>query len=403
MPDLMELLRTRLDSRVRDSVWALRSRGDRSVLSAVLRGAMGIPYPARSNREHLLVTMNWLCKAQEETGNGGVSAFYDVREAVWGPAYPETTGYIIPTFFEYAAFSGDEAFCTNAVRMAEWLLTLQLENGAFPIGPLWPEWERSPIVFDTGQIIFGLLRTFEEIGHQKYLEAARRAGDWLVKIQDEDGSWRHFTSLGYEHTYNVRVAWALAQLYKVSADEKYLYSARHNLDWALTQQKSDGWFDKAGFRPEEYPLTHTIAYTIDGFLEAGVLLSEEKFIQAARKAADALLQQQQRNGYLYGRYGPGWHTNVTWSCLTGNAQMAIIWLRLYEMTDEEDYMSAAKIANSYVKRTQSLNASLAGNVGGISGSFPIYGDYEPYRHLNWAAKFFADSLLLEERLHPGQA
>jgi hypothetical protein len=282
--------------------------------------------------------------------------------------------------------------------MADWLLGLQLDSGAFPIGPLWPEWERLPLVFDTGQIIFGLVRSFEETGETKYLQAARRAGDWLAEIQDPDGSWQRFTSLGIVHTYNVRVAWALARLYQASGDERYHLAARRNLDWALTQQQPDGWFDQAGFRRGEHPLTHTIAYTIDGFLESGLLLSEQKYVQAARQAADALLEKQLQDGYLSGRYGPGWLIDGPWSCLTGDAQMAGIWLRLFEIKGEERYLLAAKKAIRYVKRCQALGSRLPGVAGGVAGSFPIFGDYEPYRHLNWAAKFFADSLLLEERL-----
>jgi len=34
-------------------------------------------------------------------------------------------------------------------------------------------------------------------------------------------------------------------------------------------------------------------------------------------------------------------------------------------------------------------------VGGIKGSHPIYGEYGKDQYLNWAAKFFADALMLE--------
>ena len=34
-------------------------------------------------------------------------------------------------------------------------------------------------------------------------------------------------------------------------------------------------------------------------------------------------------------------------------------------------------------------------IGGIAGSFPIWGKYIHYCYPNWAAKFFADSLMLE--------
>jgi len=391
--DFKHTIGSTLNTRIRPSLWALRVRRDTSVLSA----ALGVRYAVGSTAQHLKATMKWLCDAQDGTADDGVSAFYDVRAGAWCPSYPETTGYIIPTFFDYAAFSKDETYRARAIRMANWLLTLQLDNGAFPIGPLWPNWERKPIVFDVGQIIFGLVRTFEETGRSEYLIAAERAGNWLAEIQETDGSWCKFTSQDYVHTYNVRVAWAILTLNQVSSDEKRREAAIKNLNWTLTQQQDCGWFENAGFSPHEDPLTHTIAYTIRGLLESGQLLANQTFIQAAQMAADALIDKQAQDGFLRARYGRRWESHLKWSCLTGTAQMAVIWFKLYQSTGDDRYKQAALAANYYLKQTQQRKAKV-GIAGGIAGSFPLYGDYEPYRYLNWAAKFFVDSLLLETLL-----
>lgn len=395
---MKRLFRSIVDQRLRDGLWAWRSRGDASVLAAVMHDMLGRRYPAGPDQDHLQATIAWLCAAQDAMPEGGVSAFYDVRLGSWGPPYPETTGYIIPTFFDYAAYSGDDAFRTRAVRMANWLMTLQLPSGAFPIGPLWPDWERAPLVFDTGQIIHGLVRVYEETGREDFLACARRAGNWLVEIQDDDGAWRKFTSLGIVHTYNVRTTWGLLRLYQASQEAPYRLAAVRNLTWAMADQDADGWFRNAHFRPGEDPLTHTIAYTIEGLLESGVLLQDQQVIAAARRAADALRQRQSQDGFLRARYGPGWRSDLSWSCLTGDAQMAILWQRLYQLTGEAGYLQAADLANSYVKQAQNRAAPLLGVKGGIPGSHPIYAGYEPYRNLNWAAKFFADSLLLSIQL-----
>lgn len=398
MGPMRQLYRKLVDERVRDSIYALRTRGDASVLAATLRGGLGWLSKADSNREHLETAMTWLCAAQDAAEEGGVSALYDLRSGTWGPPYPETTGYIIPTFFDYAARRGLENYRERAIHMADWLLTLQLENGAFPIGPLWLDWERTPIVFDTGQILHGLMRTFNETGSQKYLESACRAGDWLAEIQAPNGNWEKHVSLGYVHTFNVRSAWGLLRLYSSSQVPRHLAAATANLDWALTQQDPNGWFHNAGFQPEVAPLTHTIAYTIEGLLESGIQLADQRYIDAARLAADALRKKQLEEGFLRGRYGPGWNSSLNWSCLTGTAQMALVWLRLYQTYQDEKDLNAALAANQYVKRRQLLRSPLPGVKGGIAGSYPIYCEYEPYRNLNWAVKFFADSLMLTEQL-----
>lgn len=397
MQKIKDSITYRLDKRLRDSFWALRTRGDFSVTRLTGRSVFNICYQIGSSLEHLESTINWLCAAQDATSAGGVSAFYDIRAGEWGPLYPETTGYIIPTFYSYADFSGDDSFLSRANRMADWLLTVQLENGAFPIGPLWSDWDRKPIVFDTGQVLHGLIHAFKRTNELRYLKAARRAGDWLVDILESDGSWRRHTSLDHVHTFNVRTSWALLLLAQVSNQETYREAAVKNLLWSIDQQDKDGWFRDAGFKPNEAPLTHTIAYTIEGLFESGRLLEDQRMINAARLAADKLKEKQEADGYLRARYDRGWQSNLTWSCLTGNAQIAGIWFGLYEITGDDDYLQAAVRANLYLKERQPRNSKLPGVSGGIFGSYPLFADYEPYRNLNWAAKFFADSLLLEIR------
>jgi hypothetical protein len=132
-------------------------------------------------------------------------------------------------------------------------------------------------------------------------------------------------------------------------------------------------------------------------LEAGKILSDPKLIGAARLAADALRDRLAQNGCLRGSYLRGWQSEVSWSCLTGNAQIALVWLTFHEMTNDIRYLQAATAANHYLKQVQSRSAGSPGIRGGVAGSYPIYGDYGHYLYLNWAAKFFADSLMREEQ------
>jgi len=374
----------------------LKTRGDLSVFSAVVRGKLDLRFQAGTNQDHLKETMDWLCRAQDANSDGGVSAAFDVVANTWYQSYPETTGYIIPTFFDYADYTGDDSYRARAIRMADWLLSLQLEGGAFP-GPPWLEPKGKPVAFDTGQVIHGLVRVFEETGEVRFLDAAQRAGDWLVTIQEEDGSWCKF-DMEHPHTYNSRSAWAMLRIDNVDPYSHNRVAVLKNLNWVLSQQTSDGWFYNASFNPKEDPLTHTLAYTIEGILEVGKLLSDQRLIKAARLSADVLRIRQAQNGFLRGKYGIDWRSEVTWSCPTGNAQLALVWLKFYEITNDTIYLDAATAANHYLKQIQSRNSGSPGIRGGVPGSYPIYGDYGHYLYLNWAAKFFADSLMLEERL-----
>jgi uncharacterized protein YyaL (SSP411 family) len=254
-----------------------------------------------------------------------------------------------------------------------------------------------PVVFDTGQVMFGWLAAFGASGDGRYLQAARRAADWLVSIQDSSGAWKKFQHLDVEKVIDTRVAWAMLRLHQHAENEAYLTCAVRNLEWALQQQDPDGWFQHCTFVNGEDPFTHTLAYTAEGLFECGQLLQEERYTTASQLTAAALLNVQRADGSLAGAYGPGWHESSRPSCLTGNCQMARLWLCFYERSGNQAYYTGARKAITFVTRTQDLDGANPNVRGGIAGSYPIYGRYERFKYPNWAAKFLVDSLLALER------
>ena len=61
-------------------------------------------------------------------------------------------------------------------------------------------------------------------------------------------------------------------------------------------------------------------------------------------------------------------------------------------------MNSALKLNDYTKSAQNLKSLRGGIRGGFKGSQPIHGKYTPFIFVNWGAKFFADTLMLEEKL-----
>ncbi|MCG3118413.1 MAG: hypothetical protein ALAOOOJD_00613 [bacterium] len=352
------------------------------------------------NAVHLQAAMDWLCRAQEATGDGGVSARYRLSKN-WAASYPETTGYIIPTFFNYADLTQREEYRTRAQRMADWLLAVQHENGAFPGHDVSAQSE--PRVFNTGQALLGLLRAFRETGNEIYLQASQRAGEWLTAVQDPDGAWRRFAYYHRPHAYYTAVDWPLLELFAVIPKPAFRETARKHLDWVLAQQQPNGWFDKSGFKDDATPFLHTIAYTISGLLEAGALLEPDRplenvYMQAAKRASEALLHRFEIRDFMAGQFDRQWKATVTYSCLTGNVQTSFNWLRLYEFSQDARFLNGALKLNDYVKSTQNLTSRNPGIHGGIKGSQPLWGRYIRYSYPNWAAKFFVDALMRENRL-----
>jgi len=345
----------------------------------------------------LQAVAEWLKRAQDATGCGGVSANYDVAKRQWAGAYPETTGYIIPTFFRYAEFSGDKDCRERAVRMAAWESDIQLAEGGVRAGTLDAE-QVVPTIFNTGQVLFGWAAAWQQTRDARFRESLVRASDWLVAAQDPDGAWRRFASPFAAHalnTYNTRVAFGLAQAGHVLGEPRYVETAARNVQWALTRMRANGWLEDNDLEDNARPLTHTIAYATRGILEVGLIAGKDGFVDAASRIAKAVAQTQRADGALPGRLDSDWRAASRWTCVTGNAQMAIIWQRLARETGDGAWLPAAERANRFNLSVQNLTADDAGVRGGIPGSHPLNGGYMKNRYPNWAAKFFMDALMLQ--------
>ncbi|WP_153131828.1 beta-L-arabinofuranosidase domain-containing protein [Dechloromonas hortensis] len=359
------------------------------------RLGLGLTSPT-DNRIHLDAAIAWLKHAQDVTGNNGVAQTYLVRYQRWAPSYPETTGYIIPTFYRYAALSGDDDARARARKMADWEIEIQHSSGGVLAGALGDS--DQPTIFNTGQVIFGWVRAFEEEGDERYRQAAIRAADWLIEVMDDDGCWRKFGSpmTGKQiNTYNTRSAWSLARVFDITGDHHYLNAALKNADWAMSQRNELGWLAENCLQDSTQPFTHTIAYAMRGLLEIGIAAEREDLIVAARTIGDAMLAALPPDGKLPGRFNKNWQPTVTWSCLTGDCQLGINWGRLFKTTGDHKYREAASKVLGFVKKTQQLVGPNNDTVGGIKGSHPINGGYHPWQYPNWATKFYADALMMD--------
>jgi hypothetical protein len=348
----------------------------------------------KSNSYHIDCAVRWLCLAQDKTNNGGLSEGYHLYHG-WLPSYPETTGYIIETFFDYFHQTGDQDIMSRAVKMADWLISIQYDDGAIP-----DSYFQKRMVFDTGQVIFGLVRSYKETAKEVYKEAAIKAGNWLLNVQEEDGSWKKHAINSIPHTYYTRVAWSLLALHKITKQNKYIEACSENIEWALQQQNENGWFQNASFNLKNHdkPFTHTIAYSIRGILEAGIYLKNDKYITAVLNSMDNLLVQISHNGFIAGTYNKNWEGNKAFSCLTGSAQLSIIFLKLADIMKSDKYFSTGTRINNYLKSYQNTSTNNLNIRGAIAGSAPIWSKYIHFTYPNWATKFFIDALMLQERL-----
>jgi hypothetical protein len=345
----------------------------------------------------------WLGRAQDgsTSRDGGVARHFSLVSG-WGPSYPETTGYIVPTLIDFAQRTGDAAPRERARRMVDWLVSIQLPDGGFQGGTIGAT-PLVPVTFNTGQILLGLAAGVRAFGDE-YRGSLRRAGDWLVATQDPDGCWRRFPTpfaAPGEKTYETHVAWGLLEAARVDPDRGYADAALSQVRWALSHQRENGWFDRCCLTDPTRPLTHTLGYALRGVVEAALFSDDASLLARAQRTADGLLGALRDDGFIPGRLRSNWSAAARWACLTGSAQIAHCWLLLYRTTGDPRYRDAARAANRYVRRTIRIDGP-DGARGGVKGSFPVSGGYGAYEYLNWACKFAIDSNLLERETRAGE-
>ena len=335
--------------------------------------------------EHLKLCGDWLIYAQEE--QGGYAASYSFVLGL-RHAYIETTGYIIPTMFDLSVRLADPRFRESALRAGEWLLTVQRPDGSFTDID-----EYEPQVFDTGQVMLGFNRLYRETQDSRYLEATRRAGEWLTSVQDEDGSW---TSAGYHRgepcVYLSRVAAAMLEAAKLTGETRHQESAIKFLRWAANRQQDNGYFLNCELIPNSDPVLHTLVYVLEGFLMAYQSTGDNEWLDVLMRGAKPLLRVHlDRDLVPRSQYNSQWEVTNPEKCIPGLAQWAGLCLELHGLTKDGEWLAAAQLSLYYLKSKQLRGSGILR--GALPASVPLWGYYHPLMLPNWTVKFFADALL----------
>jgi rhamnogalacturonyl hydrolase YesR len=333
----------------------------------------------------------WLCHAQDQSKwhDGGVARHFSLIDG-WSSSYPETTGYIADTLLMQGEERGDPDLVVRARRMLDWLVSIQFEDGAFQGGMVDQE-PKLPATFDTGQILIGLAAGTKL--DERYRPALKRAAAWLLATQAPDGCWRNvntpFAAAG-EKTYETHVSIGLFRAEAVEPERGYRDAAMRQVDWALTQQRPNGWFANCCLSDQQNPLTHTLGYALRGVVEAWLATGKPSYLEGACRAADGLIGAISPDGRLPGRLDENWQAAANWVCLTGTVQIAESLFLLAGPAKRDDYKRTAAAANAYVRRSILLDDPRDIR-GAVKGSFPVDGWYGKFQYLNWACKFMIDA------------
>lgn len=346
---------------------------------------------------HLQLSIDWLIKSKQPSGG---SSAYHAPLLGWIKPYPETTGYIIPTLIDYHHYAEDELAFRTAVDFGEWLLSIQSGEGYWFAGQHPPK-KQEASVFNTGQILFGLISLYKETKDSKWLTSLDKATEWLCSSIDRNGYWKEGHYRGFNPTYYSRVAWPILLASTVLDNDTYRNKAILVLDTLIKKRNPNGTFSGWGFDEHGSAFTHTIAYTLRGFMESSILINDwESYGAKTERALQKFYTLSElNNGRLDGEYNEQYSGKKTYSCITGNFQIALCLMRWYEKNNDLRLMNSASKLIEYSVKCQTSTDSILSHKGAIPGSKPFWGRYMTLRYPNWSAKFCADALLLFLKLY----
>ncbi len=376
------------------------------LLPVVFLDLAGIKGKSNSSDLHIISSLNWIDRAQDRGVDGGVSSWYGVFSG-WGEPYIETTGYIISTYLESYHYFKNEKYLDRAIKMADFLISVQLPEGGFKTYLKSNNNIDAPTIFNTGQDLIGMVDIYNETKKSIYLKSIIRTANFLTKSIDSDGRWVKYSYDKMGHSYDSRVAYALLKASFVTKIEKHKSAAIKNLNWVMDQQLSNGWYmnSQLPFPNPTDPYTHTIAYTMEGLLFSGILLNNRKMVDSAKRAADSILNYYNIHKFIPATFDKNWQSEDKYTCLTGNAQISVVWSLLYLQFKDKKYRIGVKSINKFLKSLNRINYPSKNIRGSMAGSFPIYGDllknkgYCRMTLINWAVKFYIDALLLEQLIN----
>jgi len=347
----------------------------------------------RYYNDHLNLSIKWILKSIR--GSGGSSAYFSLLG--WSKPYPETTGYIIPTLINYSRKQEEPGrILRSAESLGEWLLSIQKSKGFWNAGVHKNNNQEKPSVFNTAQILKGMASLHLETGDSKWIEAGYKGAKWLSDNLTPDGIWEIGNYRGkFNPSYYTQVAWPMLEIWNLTNDDKIKAAAVRVLDRILKLQLDNGAFKGWSFDDHKPAFTHTIAYTLRSFQESARILNQyDKYEKPLRKILDHFIRNSElNNGRIPGAFYYDLKPVRSYSCLTGNVQLAICLMNYYQQTSDLRILNAAAKTIDFVCSKQAASNIISGLNGAVAGSTPLRGRYMMYRYPNWAAKYLADALM----------
>jgi hypothetical protein len=291
----------------------------------------------------------------------GLAHSYDVVKNKWVKPYPEVTGYLL-------SYLCRNNYHENELRKtADRLIGYQHKTGGFP-----SFFNKSFLyVFDTAQILIGLLELYKKTNMEKYSQAAFKAGEFLEFMQMTNGAffpiyhiWKKEQTLDND-TYKIwngpysgimcKLTECWSVLLNITKDDKY--QNRINQTASFYKEQND------------IEHTHPMGYFLEGLYAAG------EYGLVKSKIEKLILPRLRDNGYI------PYTENLPYAYVSGTIQLGILMFKC-------GYKQEARKVLEYGRLVQSKHTS-----GGLFQYADEKGNLDNHVHTeinSWGTKYFCE-------------
>lgn len=358
--------------------------------------------------EFLPLLFQWINNSFEVNNDGGSSAYYSPFSG-WKASYPETTGYLIPTLLDYYHYTKEEKYLNMAQRAGKWLVSIQSSEGGWQ--GLQVDIEAPLRVFNSGMILDGLTALYIETKNEEYKNSALKGLDWILDCVDKNGLFTE-NNVDKGGAYDILVLGCCSYTAQIVDDNKHYYDKINLAIEAHTKifMKNFDFIEGCNFSNSysNTMLLHHVGYALDGLLICYEINNNVALLEIAKKYSLKLLSLFEVNialpAYIQRNWKPYHDINGTKysQCLTGYAQIAIVFLKLSDYLSDIRFRNAALKILDIVCAISNRKYPAKGMSYGVAGSFPFNGNYQKNQMVNWAAKYLAEAILRANKSSKGR-
>ena len=348
--------------------------------------------------------------------NGGVAAWYEQDKKLYPFLYSEITGYALSAWIFLNKVRKTKQFLKNAHRAARWLtrhasaigggVKTRLYLVRHYVSPNYCFHQGRVYAFDTAMVGYGMLQLYRETRRPEYRQFSERLFGFLKdKMKRKDGLFHAYYDsksgrVGEDlekwsdqaGSFHGKLALFFIDHYRLTRRAESLALTTDLLDRVLSQQKPDGRFITG--KADQSTHLHPHAYTLEGLVYAGVRLHEPKYLRAARKGFEWMLNGVSDDGSVSSHYVEGGFSHHERSDIVAQTlRLGAIFFCL-DRKKEKKLLPVLERIQKHLLMFQRSDRSVQG--GGFVYGAATDGLQRP--HLNaWATMFALQALWMHER------